>query len=159
MSGEFESLRLFAVGGPDSIDVSLPEGWDELLRSLSEQLREALLVGEVDDLRRLYPTAYPDDPDHNAGFADRVHDQLLMQRLDSIDQLQASLDSTTIGIATADAWMSTINEMRLVLGDRLDVSEADETLDDDDPSAPAHLIYGLLTLVLGELTEIRTAFL
>ena len=84
-----------------------------------------------------------------------VHDQLLMQRLDGIDKLQASLEATTIDIETADHWMNAINQCRLVLGTRLDVGEQEGVIDEDDPDAQAKVVYQVLSHILEELTHAR----
>ncbi len=126
-----------------------------LLRQVTEELRELLLLDEVDEVRRLYPTAYPDDEELEQGYREMVHDQLLMQRLDGIDKVQASLDDESLSIETADHWMNTINQCRLVLGTRLDVGEEDGLIDEDDPDAQAKVIYQVLSHILEELTRAR----
>ena len=139
----------------ESISVRLDDALRELLRHVTEELRELLLLDEVDEMKRLYPTAYPDDEELEAGYQELVHDQLLMQRLDGIDKLQASLHEQSISIEMADHWMNTINQCRLVLGTRLDVSEEDRAIDEDDPDAQAKVIYQVLSHILEELTHAR----
>ena len=126
-----------------------------LLRQATEELREVLLVDEPDLTRRLYPTAYPDDEELEGDYQEMVHDQLLMQRLDGIDQLQASIDDEKISFDVADVWMNTINQLRLVLGTQLDVGEEQVEIDEDDPLATSHVIYQVLSYVLEELTKVR----
>ncbi len=137
------------------IVVRLDDTLRELLRHVTEELRELLLLDEVDEVKRLYPTAYPDDEELEAGYREMVHDQLLMQRLDGIDKVQATLDAESISIETADFWMSTINQCRLVLGTRLDVGEEESDIDQDDPDAQAKVIYQVLSHMLEELTRAR----
>lgn len=148
--------RMFAVAKDGQISVRLEDTMRALLRQVSEELREVLLVDDDSQVRRLYPTAYPDDEELEQGYQDMVHDQLLMQRLDGIDQLQATVDDETISIEVADAWMTTINQVRLVLGTQLDVSESDlEKLDEADPAATGVVVYQVLSHVLEELTRAR----
>ncbi len=130
-----------------------------LIGSMVEQLRELLLVDEGAELTRLYPNAYPDDPELEAGFCEVVHDQLLMQRLDAIDVVVATIDADDLTVDEADAWLSTINQIRLVLGTRLDVQEDDHEIDPDDPDAAAAVVYQLLSHVLDALTSARTSLL
>ena len=85
------------------IAVRLDDNLRALLTKVSEELRELLLVDEGEQLTRLYPPAYVDDEDLQADFKAMVHDQLLMQRLDGIDQLQATVNDDTISIELADA--------------------------------------------------------
>ena len=124
--------RLFALTRDGQISVRLDDTMRALLRQATEELREVLLVDEPDLTRRLYPTAYPDDEELEGDYQEMVHDQLLMQRLDGIDQLQASIDDEKISFDVADVWMNTINQLRLVLGTQLDVGEEQVEIDEDD---------------------------
>ena len=139
----------------DQVLVRLDDTLRELLRRVTEELRELLLLDEVDEVRRLFPTAYPDDAELEAGYREMVHDQLLMQRLDGIDKVQSSIDAESINIELADHWMSTVNQCRLVLGTRLDVGEDDGPIEEDDPDAQARIIYQVLSHILEELTSAR----
>lgn len=146
---------MFKLSG-DVMSVRLDDNLRTLLRKVTEELRELLLLDEVDEVRRLYPTAYPDDEKLEAGYKEMVHDQLLMARLDGIDNVQATLDDEEISIEVADHWMSTINQCRLVLGTRLDVGEDDErVIDEGDPDAQAKVVYQVLSYILEELTHAR----
>lgn len=145
---------MFKVDG-ETILVRLDDTLRALLRQVTEELRELLLLDEVDEVRRLYPTAYPDDERLEAGYQAMVHDQLLMQRLDGIDKVQATIEDESITIETADHWMNTINQCRLVLGTRLDVGEEEHAIDEDDPDAKSKVIYQVLSHMLEELTRAR----
>ena len=143
-----------------AIRVRLGDDIQQVLVSLLGQLREALLVDSGAELRRLYPTAYPDDAELESEYQQLVHDQLLMSRLDGIDTMEATLVNEVITPDEADIWMNTINQLRLVLGTRLNVSEADhEPIDTDDPEATSLLIYQLLSQLLEALTHARTELL
>ena len=147
------------VASRTGIKVRLEPEVRRLVGTMIEQLRELLLVDEGEELTRLYPNAYPDDPEREAGYRAVVHDQLLMQRLDALDQVVATLDADKLTIEEADAWLTTINQVRLVLGTRLDVAEDDHTIDPDDPDASGHVVYQVLSFVLDSLTEARTSLL
>lgn len=151
--------RLFVASKDDQIAVRLDDTMRALLRQVSEELREVLLVDDESQTRRLYPTAYPDDEELERGYKDIVHDQLLMQRLDGIDQLQSTVDDAEISLDVADAWMTTINQIRLVLGTQLDVSEDESTIDESDPLAASQVVYQVLSHVLEELTRARISSL
>ena len=139
--------------------VRLDDSLRALLRTVTEELREVLLVNDPELTKRLYPTAYPDDEKLNSDYQEMVHDQLLMQRLDGIDELQATIDDEVITMDTADSWMNTINQIRLVLGTKLDVTEDDHEIDEEDPEARSRLIYQVLSHILEELTRARTSSL
>jgi hypothetical protein len=151
--------RLF-VNKNGEIAVRLDDTMRALLRQMTEELREVLLVNDAEMTRRLYPTAYPDDEEFEDNYQEMVHDQLLMQRLDGIDQLQATIDDEAITIDTADAWMNTINQVRLVLGTQLDVGEGDDLeIDEDNPNVRSQIIYQVLSHILEELTRARISAL
>ena len=150
--------RLFSAS-KGRVRVRLEPEVRKLLGTMVEQLRELLLVDEGEELTRLYPHAYPDDPEMEAGYREVVHDQLLMQRLDAIDTVAESLDADDLTVEQADAWLSTINQIRLVLGTRLDVQEDDHSIDPDDPDAGAMVVYQLLSHVLDSLTGARMSLL
>jgi hypothetical protein len=64
----------------------------ELLHSLPDQLRSLLLeTGDVDDpaLRRLFPPVSRDDDELNVEFERLVRDDLLGERLETLDTLSA----------------------------------------------------------------------
>ena len=143
----------------DEIKVRLDENLRALLTKVSEELREMLLVDEGEQITRLYPPAYPDDEKLQSEFQEMVHDQLLMQRLDGIDQLQASVNDETISIELADTWMNIINQARLVLGTQLDVSESDGPVTEDDPDFQGQVVYKVLSHILEDLTAARTRLL
>lgn len=138
-----------------TLTVELGEHVRELLGNLVQQLRELLMIDESDDLARLYPTAYPDDADQDAFYQQMVHDQLLMSRLEGIDVVERTLRAPEITSDEADAWMGTVNQLRLVIGTRLDVSEDDPPIDEDDPERDHRIIYQALSHILEDLTEAR----
>ena len=135
-------------------DVHLREEIRELLAQLTHELRDLLLVGDDEGLRRLYPTPYPDDPKRNEEFVAFEHDQLLAARLQALDIVDESLESERLTDEQLNCWMRVFNEMRLVLGTRLDISEDDHRpRDPDDPDAPAFELYRLLTYVVAEAID------
>ena len=148
--------------GVDRYRISLPDVEQDLLRSLVPQLRD-LLTTDDPALTRLFPTAYPDDPERDAGYQALVRDELLEKRFASLDVLEQTIEAGEKGRElTGDelsAWMRALNDLRLVLGTRLDVTEDDDPSDIDpaDPDAAAWSIYHylgmLLTFIVDALAE------
>jgi hypothetical protein len=126
-----------------------------LVADLVGQLREQL-VASTDDpsVRRLFPPAYPDDPERDAGYQVLTRDELLEHRLAALDVVEASLDGSELDEAGMTAWMSTLNSLRLVLGTRLDVDEELPPLDSADPLAPAYAVYEYLGWVLSQVVDV-----
>lgn len=122
----------------------------DALRSLPGQLRE-LLATDDPVLDRLFPSAYTDDAEASAEYARLMRDDLMAGRLSSIAVMEETIDAERLDEAQVVAWMGAINDLRLVLGTRLDVSEEMEVED----IAPDDARYGLwhLYLWLGWLQE------
>jgi hypothetical protein len=140
--------------GSYSVHLSEPE--QVLLKSLLAQLRTLLKIetaGEITEasgVRRLFPTAYPGREDLEAEYQDMVRDDLVTKRLAAIDDVESTIVLPTLDDEQLSTWMTTFNDLRLVLGTRLDVSEDDSgPIDPEDPDAPALVAYGYL----GELLE------
>jgi len=134
-------------------EVKLPDEERELLRSLAPQLRE-LLDGDLADpaMRRLFPTAYADDPERDREYHALVRDSLADRRRAAVDVLVTTLDETRLDEEQLTAWMGAVNDLRLVLGTRLDVSEETELgADPDDPDAPLLALYGYLGFLLEQI--------
>ena len=61
---------------------------------------------------------------------------------------KTSLDEDQI-----NAWMGAVNDLRLVLGTRLDVTEDMDDIELDDPRAGAFAVYHYLTHLLAEIVD------
>ncbi len=115
----------------------------DLLRTLPAQLRE--LLGTDDPvLRRLAPPAYPDDPEHEAEYRELVAEDLGRQRLRALELMEATVDAERLNEEEATAWLGALNDLRLVLGTRLDVTEDLSEVPETDPRAPALAVYHYL---------------
>ena len=139
-----------------SVELRLTAEETAVLEHVSGQLREALLT-DTDDpaLRRLFPPAYVDDEEKEAGFRALARDELLEARLEALDQLDGALAEPRMDTDRAAALMRSCNALRLVLGTRLDVSEdTDVRIDPDDPDAPVWALYYFLSGLVGELVEV-----
>jgi hypothetical protein len=125
-----------------------------LLAGLVEQLREQLLAStDEPSVRRLFPPAYPDDAERDAGYQVLTRDELLEHKLAALDTVERTLESNELDDAEMTAWMNTLNSLRLVLGTRLDVDEEPPELDEGDPLAPAYAVYEYLGWVLSQVVD------
>jgi hypothetical protein len=123
----------------------LPPEERNLLRTLPHQLRE-LLATDDPGLRRLFPPAYVDDPERESEYRRLMADDLMASRKAALDIVEETIDADVLDAEQLTAWMGAVNDLRLVLGTNLDVSE-DMDLDDiadDHPSAPIFALYGYL---------------
>jgi Domain of unknown function (DUF2017) len=116
-----------------------------LLRTLPAQLL-AILGTDDPALRRLHPPAYQDDPEREAEYRRMVGDDLLEQRREALRIMADTVDAESLAPEEMSAWLGALNDLRLVLGTRLDVTEelVEEGVPDDDPRAPAFALFGYL---------------
>ncbi|MGI9612639.1 MAG: DUF2017 family protein [Acidimicrobiales bacterium] len=154
----FRRRRLFEPAGGDGFSVNLTSEARTWLVAMADQL-EALLTADTDDTRRLFPTAYPDDPELDAGYQILAREQLIDDRREAIELLRMSADADTVTGDQLTAWMGIINDLRLVLGTRLDVSEDDTDIDFDDPNVDAYIAYHELGLLLSDVVDALTSSL
>jgi hypothetical protein len=147
--------RRHRADGAREFEVRLPEEERELLRSVVPQLRE-LLDGDLADpsLRRLFPTAYADDPERDREYQQLARDELAERRRAAVDVLLTTVDETHLDEEQLLAWMGAVNDVRLVLGTRLDVSEeTDFAPEPGDPDAPLLMLYDYLSYLLDTIVE------
>lgn len=130
----------------------------EILRDLPAQLQSLLDDADAAEdavVRRLYPSAYPDDPAASAEFDGYVRDDLTAQRLAAIETMSRTIDATHVAEDELLAWLSAINDLRLVLGVRLNVTEESAPADfaGDEDAAGSYAIYAYLSYLEEEIVE------
>jgi hypothetical protein len=113
----------------------------QLLGSLPAQLKE-LLATDDPSLRRLFPPAYHDDPQRDAEYQRLMRDDLMQRHTEALDVMAATIDATELDEQELAGWLSALNDLRLVLGTQLDVSEDDVS---GGGSTPLHEIYQYLS--------------
>jgi hypothetical protein len=112
-------------------------GWElaknerEVLTHIAKDFR-ALLAAETPSsdpsLQRLFPPARTDDPIEELEYERKVGDALLAGKLEQLTVLERCVGSRVLTEDDVLACMRAVNDLRLVLGTRLDVRE------DSDPS-------------------------
>jgi Domain of unknown function (DUF2017) len=143
--------------GADRVRVRLALDEVAVLRGLPDQLRTVLGEGQDEPVnRRLFPPAYLDvaDVERDAEYRRLVHDDLVKEKLANLDLVTGSLErgSTSVRRFTVElteeeaaAWLGVLNDLRLALGVRLDITEDyDGEVDDTDPNAPAFRLLSYL---------------
>ena len=127
-----------------------------VLNDLFGQFKEVLVDGqESETVRRLFPTAYHEDPEHDEEYQRFMRSELLASHLHSVDRVRslidASAESTSIQLTQSDldALMKATNGIRLLLGTLLSVSEDDhDDIDESDPTFGQHQLYAYLGWLL-----------
>ena len=134
--------------GPDEFELRLPDDERSVLRTLPAQLRALLedpSPGDDPARGRLFPPAYWDDAERDSEYQRLMHGDLVASKLAAAEVVESTVDSNRLSEEELVAWMGALNDLRLVLGTRLDVTEdpADAPAD-DAPEAPAYALYSYL---------------
>ena len=126
-----------------------------LLREVADELA-SLLEEAPDDpsLRRLFPRAH-DDEELEREYRELTRGQLDAGRERSIETLRETADRELLTPEEADAWLRALNDARLVLGTRLDITEDFDwdAFDASDPQAPEIALYAYLSWLQEQLVE------
>jgi hypothetical protein len=130
----------------------IPSSERELLRTLPAQLRELLTGGDAATdpaLRRLFPPATMDDAQINAEFDRLMRDDLSAEKLAAIDTFERTVDAQRLSEDELTSWLAAINDLRLVFGVRLNVTEETTAAnyDPEDPLAQLYAVYLYLTFL------------
>ena len=126
-----------------------------LVAELRAELEDPASATPDGSLARLYPPAFPDDRDAEAGYRELVRDGLVAGRLEQVAAVEATLDAPELDEAQAAAWMGVLNDLRLALGARLGVEDDAPGItefgpgDAEDPDAMRRALF----LYLGWLVE------
>jgi hypothetical protein len=121
-----------------------------MLAELSRQSRELLEAEDPSSdpaVARLFPAAYRDDPLRSLEFETTLGDAPLHGKLEALSTLERTAERTELSEDELLLWMGALNDLRLVLGTRIEIAE--ETTEDDfpegDPNRDAFGIYVYLT--------------
>jgi len=110
-----------------------------------------LLLEEPDPadpvIQRLYPDGYTDDDEASEEYRGLVESDLRTERSARLQACRAELPEGAgrleLDAEAADRWLRVLNDLRLALGTRLEITD-DNELDETDPSVN---IYSWLTAV------------
>jgi hypothetical protein len=119
--------------GRDHLRLRLAPRERHILAALVAELRAELDVPGVPapdgPLARLFPAAFPDDPEADAAYVDLVRADLVDLRQARLAMVEATIDADGLDDAEAEAWLGALNDVRLVLGTSLGIH-------DDHPPVP-----------------------
>ena len=124
----------------------------ELLRELLIDLRRGIDADDA-EVARLFPPAFPDDPAATAEYARLVRDELVDGRLQALKTVEDALaGADRLDQEQAEAWCGVLNDLRLVLGERLGVTE-DVELERLARRDPEWALYAWLTWQHGSAVD------
>lgn len=112
-------------------------------------------------LARLFPDAYPDDPDASADFrryTERgLRDTKMAAARTALQTLQESGEKITLSVEQAGSWLGALADIRLALGSRLEITEDNHdelaNLPDEDPRSGMFHLYDWLTYLTETLVR------
>lgn len=154
----FRRRRLFEPLDDGRFGINLSPDAKQGILSLAEELDE-LQSTDRPETRRLFPTAYPDDPERDAGYQIFARDQLIEKRRAAVEVIRQTTEAEALTAEELGSWMGVLNDLRLVLGTMLDVSEEDEELDLEAPDAQSRMLYHYLGELVHHMVEALTGSL
>ena len=168
---------MFESGLNGQITLTLDVGEREVLGQLFdqvEQLLDELTTQDTSDplelmlgmngstqisqdpaLARLFPDGYSEDEHASADFRRFTEQDLRQQKVAALNDVRKALhaDETPVVVAAqqAQSWLRALNDLRLVLGTRLEISDDNDF--DFDSDEPVMHLYNYLTYLQGTLID------
>ena len=137
--------------------INLDEEERHFVRRLVGEVRELLTALPAGDpkMGRLFPPAYTnasgEDSEAEAEYQRLMRDELVASRLDSIGRIDELLADTTTSTLTSEqlnAFVVSLNAVRLILGTILGITDEDDDEDPDSPLANELAMYNYLSWLL-----------
>jgi hypothetical protein len=170
-------LNVFARELSGQIKLTLDSTEREVLTQLFDQMSQLLselgdqestdpleaMLGmngstEISDdpaLARLFPDGYSDDEHASADFRRFTEQDLRQEKTAALTQIRSALqsneDTSFVSPLQAQSWLKAINDLRLVLGTRLGVTQENDF--DSDSDEPGVNLYNFLTYLQGTLLD------
>jgi len=150
--GEAALLAALAEDLRSLLGEGAPPASDDPLAAMVGLSTGPVAAPEDPALARLLPDAYADDDAAAADFRRFTEQDLRAGKRGNAGTVLATLapllgrgGRLALDRDQVDAWLGTLNDLRLVLGTRLEVTEdTDLDVPEDDPHAQALLVYGWL---------------
>jgi hypothetical protein len=152
-------VSLLAPDGPDDSPPARDD--DALLARLDAELSAPTEAPEDPVLSRLLPDGYRDDPEASQEFRRYTESSLRSAKHEAaqvmLDTLPGEGGRIKLNNDQAQAWLKALNDVRLALGVRLNVTEEFESQWDrlaaDDPQRAAFEVYAWLGAVQESLVQ------
>ena len=112
-------------------------------------------ISEDPALARLFPDGYSDDEHASADFRRFTEQDLRAQKVSALTNVLGTLadwnGKSSITNQQAQDWLKALNDLRLVLGTRLEITDEVET--DFEADEPGIHLYNYLTYLQGTLID------
>jgi hypothetical protein len=145
-------------------ELRLPPSERDVLAQLPEALGPTLEsardgAAAAPEAVRLFPPAYPDDPAAERSYRELVHDDLLAQHRAALEAVAATVGARQLDEEQAAAWLTALNDVRLVLGTTLGVVEEGPPPLRNEVDEARWSLYGYLSLLVEQLVDAMTGAL
>ena len=142
----------------DRYAVHVSSGVRGLLEELCQRSRELLEAEDPSSdpaVARLFPPAYEDDPLRNLEFETTMGAGPRTGKLAALDTVERTARATALTEDELLAWIGVVNDLRLVLGTRIEITEeaTEEDFPSDDPRHETFRVYQFLGYLLQEMLE------
>jgi len=152
-------------GGADGVRIVLETEEAMLLSELADQVDSVLLLGGDDDpaLGRLFPSAYPEDREAAHDFTRYTRDSLVDGKRQAAQSVRdataterdAGLVEIELDQAQAWGWLTFLTDLRLILAERVGVTDPDEAEPaDDERDDYLRAAYEWAGIVQGSMLEV-----
>ena len=125
--------------------ISLSDDERAMLAEICRQSRELLQAEDPSTdpaVARLFPPAYQDDPLQNLEFETTMGEAPRNGKLDALATVERTVRATDLSEDELLDWMKVVNDARLVLGTRIEITE--QATERDYPSEhPDHDSFGV----------------
>jgi len=115
-------------------------------------------ISEDPALARLFPDGYSGDEHASADFRRFTEQDLRAQKIAALSVARETLaefsGKSTVTPQQAQHWLKALNDLRLVLGTRLEITDEDDRYRDSDE--PGIQLYNYLTYLQGTLIDALT---
>ena len=148
----------------DGVRLRLERHETDLMKRLTAEMKDLLSdepEAEERVLRRLYPDAYEDE-DSAAAYRDLIGGDLRQSKrraLAAVSEVVNHAKAVDVELSDADmeAWLTALNDMRLAIGSRLEVTEEDMAAEidpDDEEAFPLAILHWLSYIQESMLTRL-----
>ena len=151
----FRFRRRIARQRDGTYTIRLEEEERRLLAALPGQLA-SLVEAQPDDpwLQRLFPTAYPKDPEREEEWRLLMSVDLHERRREQLRTLAETAAAATLTEEELLGWAQALNDLRLYLGTRLELSEETELEDfESEDDQQLFILYSWLGAIQEETIQ------
>jgi hypothetical protein len=138
-------------------DLRIGSAEREVIRDLAEQVRDMIANEDPtsdDAMARLFPAAVPDDPLQSLDFEMTSGAGLRSSKSAAAETVVRTADATRLTEDEALAWLTTLNDIRLVIGVRLGVTEESDDEDFQGEDRQRWDLYRFLTWLVASIVEV-----